>query len=189
MTMIKNNPLLKGASGMLGDVIVYRESRGQIIMANRPKRSGKRTANQEAVSDRFLEAVQYAKMKVADPEQKAEYQAVVNERVNSAYAAAVNDYLKAPVVKEVRLKRYKGNVGDVIVVKAVDDFKVTGVFVEIVSATGTALESGNAVLQEASVFEWTFTAATANAALPGTQVIVSATDKAGNETRTETVIA
>jgi len=42
MSKINNNPLLNGVSGMLGDVVVYRQVRGGVIMANKPKKTDRK---------------------------------------------------------------------------------------------------------------------------------------------------
>src|SRR6478736_6816710 len=118
MTKIKNNPLLKGASGMLGDVVVYRQVRGGVIMANRPKTTGNVTANQLAVREKFKKAANYAKKQIAVPASKAEYEAKITEKLNSAYAVAVKDFLTAPSVDQVDFSGYTGKVGDKILVQA-----------------------------------------------------------------------
>src|SRR5688572_18839379 len=101
MTKIKNNPLLKGLSGMLGDVVVYRESKGQMIMSNRPKKPEVPTSHQIKTKSRFMMAVQYAKGQMQDPDAKAEYQMAVTNKVISAYGVAMADYLKGPEITEV----------------------------------------------------------------------------------------
>ena len=53
MTKIKNNPLLKGASGMLGDVVVYRQVKGGVVMANKPKPPTSVSADQLEVQTKF----------------------------------------------------------------------------------------------------------------------------------------
>ena len=58
MSKIMNNPIMKGASGMLGDVVVYREVRGNLIMSNRPKRGRILTpTHEEAGSEKWKDFV------------------------------------------------------------------------------------------------------------------------------------
>jgi len=125
MSKIKNNPIMKGASGMLGDVVVYREFRGKLIMSNRPKKREVLTPQQAAIKSKFLRAVQYAKKQMADPVAKAEYEPGADSRFTSAYAAAVGDYLSAPVVNGIDVSRYGGSIGDDLLINATDNFKVT----------------------------------------------------------------
>ncbi len=188
MTKIKNNPIMKGASGMLGDVVVYREHRGNVVMSNRPKRSSILTPSQEHARSNFLRAVKYAKRQVADPVAKVEYQPSPTSRFTSAYAVAVSDYLTAPTISLVDVSRYAGAVGDVIFIKASDDFKVVSVFVTILKADGSVLEQGEAVLQPDGVEEYDYTATVAFPKAPGMKVVVAVRDKPGNVTTEEKVL-
>jgi hypothetical protein len=180
MSVIKNNPIMKGASGMLGNVVVYREQHGQLIMANKPAKRALLTLAQENAKERFLEAVQYAKAQMANPVAKAEYATGINDRRISAYAVAVSDYLKAPEVKSIDAKGYTGAAGDLISIKAFDDFKVLSVHVEIRNAADLILEQGEAVVTPFSPLLWIYTAQTPNGALVGTKIVAIATDRAGN---------
>ncbi len=189
MSKIQNNPLLKGASGMLGNVVVYREIRGKVVMSNRPrKRSGPVTPEQEAFRSKFLRAVQYARKQLESPATKAEYEAGITGSKFSAYIVALTDYLKAPVVNEVDISRYKGAVGDPILIRATDDFKVILVQVSVIGPDGALLERGEAVLQPDTFDDWRFAATVVNPSLAGTKIVVTAHDKAGNVTTAEKVV-
>ncbi len=188
MSKIKNNPIMKGASGMLGDVVVYREVRGNVIMSNRPKKSGVLTPHQETARSRFLRAVQFAKRQTANPVTKAEYQPDANSRFFSAYSRAMADYLSSPIIHNIDASRYGGVIGDEVLIRATDDFKVTLVNVSIFSAGGNLLEQGDAVLLQDAVEDYVYTATVANAALPGTKVLVTVRDKPGNLTVEEKVL-
>jgi len=189
MSKIQNNPLLKGASGMLGKVVVYREVRGRVIMSNRPKkRSGPITPEQENFRSRFLRAVQYARKQLESAVTKAEYQTGITESKFSAYLVALTDYLKAPVVNEVDASRYSGTVGDIIAIRATDDFKVVLLQVSIIGPAGNLLEFGDAILQPETFDDWRYAATVANATLEGSKIIVTARDKPGNVTTAEKVL-
>ena len=41
MGEIKNNPMMSTASGMVGNTVVFRQVRGKLFFANRPKRVSK----------------------------------------------------------------------------------------------------------------------------------------------------
>jgi hypothetical protein len=180
MTKIKNNPLLKGASGMFGDVIVYRQVKGGIIMANKPTVSTNISVNQLAVREKFKKAANYAKRQIAVPASKAEYTAKMTDKLNSAYAVAVKDFLTSPSIDQLDLSGYDGGIGDKILVQASDDFKVESVFVSILSASNAVLESGPAV-QNANG-EWEYTATVANANVATAKYQIQAKDKPGNVT-------
>lgn len=173
---------------MLGKVVVYREHRGKLVMSNRPKRTGILTPNQVQAKSRFLGAVKYAKKQMADPVSKQEYQPSPDSRFTSAYSRAVADFLTAPVISHVDVSRYQGAVGDKILIKASDDFKVTSVHVSILKPDGTLLEQGDAVLQDDSVDEYEYVATVAFPKAAGTKVIVAVRDKPANVTTSETVL-
>lgn len=178
MSKIKNNPIMKGVSGMLGAVVVYREYRGDVIMANRPKRRDVLTPHQEKTKSKFLRAVQYAKKQVADPVTKTEYQPGPQSRFTSAYSAALADYLGALVVTSIDNSLYSGAIGDTLLINATDNFKVTVVHVSIFSVDGTLLEQGNATLIENSIEEYAYTATV----VVGSKVLATVRDKPGNIT-------
>jgi hypothetical protein len=185
MAKINNNPLLKGLSGMFGDVVVYSERRGKMIMSNRPKKREESTEHQKLVKSKFLQAVQYAKGQMKNDAAKAEYAAAVNDKVMSAYAVAVADYLKGPEIITVNAKAYNGHIGDVIEVLAIDNFKVTEVIVEIRSASNQLIEEGPATITADNTLNWRYTARQENAESLGTKLIIRAKDKPGNMTEKE----
>jgi hypothetical protein len=188
MAKIKNNVLLRGASGMLGQQIVYREVNGQLIMANRPKKSGVLTAQQIIAKENFLQASLYAKGQVADPLSKAEYETGISDKCNSAYAVALTDYLKAPVIHTVETTGYSGKIGENVAIKATDNFKVTSVYVEIWSAANVMIEQGNATLDATNIVFWNYKTTALNVVLPGSTLVIKAKDKANNITTITVVL-
>lgn len=97
MSQIKNNLLLQGASGTLGKLFVFRVIRGRLVICNRPKKADKLTEHQTKMRDRFLKAVHYARIQMANPESKAEYAKNTNDNKHSAYVVALTDYMKPPI--------------------------------------------------------------------------------------------
>ena len=189
MSKLKNNPIMKGASGMLGNVVVYREQKnGKLIMANRPKKRDELTDHQKIQKSRFLQAVQYAKAQMADPLSKAEYETGINDKINSAYAAAMTDYLRGPEILEVNTSAYQGQISDKVLLNVFDNFKVTAVDVEIRTALDVLLEKGPAIQEAFNPLLWVYTTTVANNVLPGTKIIVRASDKPGNVTVMELVL-
>jgi hypothetical protein len=108
MTIIKNNPLLKGASGKLGETHSYRTVRGQLQMVNLPsERKGLSPAQQVTVS-RFVKASRYANGVKNNPEVLAEYQKRTSTKLFSAYLVAVKDSMTSPVVHYIKADDYTG---------------------------------------------------------------------------------
>jgi len=189
MSKIKNNPIMKGASGMLGKTVVYRQSKdGSVVMANKPRTSGYFTDKQLLVQSRFEAASQYANAQIKDPVSKAEYAAAGASKNRSAHQAAMTDYLRKPRMIDCNTDNYTGVVGTTIDVTAFDDFKLTSVQVKILSATGTVIEQGTAVSQTLTPSIYRYTATAANSTLRGSKIVVTLRDKPGNTTVTEKVL-
>lgn len=185
MPIITNNPAVAGASGMLGNNFVYRRLAGdRLCMANRPKkRKGGLSARQDVVVDRFSDATYYAKNKTAIPEFKALYRKGINknEGINSAYNVAINDYLKPPQIAGIDAKDYTGEAGQLIRVRATDDFMVESVTVIIVSAEDEVIEQGEAVARGKKGL-WRYATTVRNVNLKGRYVVAIAKDMPGNRT-------
>jgi hypothetical protein len=81
--------------------------------------------------------------------------------LTGAFAAAVGDYLKAPVVSAINTSKYTGKVNDVIAISADDNHKITAMQVTIVLPNGTALETGAATFLLGDI-DWTYKAKSAN---------------------------
>jgi hypothetical protein len=189
MSVIGNNPLLKGVSGMLANLIVFREVRGKTIIANRPKKTGILTPHQQKMKSRFINATQYAKKQMLNEQIKAEYAKGINDRKHSAYAVALTDYMTTPKVNDIGLSKYKGTIGDTITINATDDFKVTGVHVVILNSTGEVIEQGEAFRSHDETDEWRYVITTTNTTLSGTKITARATDRPGNIGSMEVVIS
>jgi signal peptidase I len=190
MPKIGNNPIMKGLSGMLGDVVVYREQRGTMVMSNRPKKPAAPTNHQKLQGSKFRQAVAYAHAQMEIPEAKAEYDARIdNKKFVSGFSVAVTDYLKGPEITAIEASEYRGQVGDPIVIVAIDNFKVTDVNVQIRSAADALIEEGPAIQNPANELAWIFATTQANAQLAGTKIVVRAKDKPNNVTTKELVLA
>jgi hypothetical protein len=178
-----NNSVITGKfRGTLGKELVFREWEGKTVVAKAPKRrQGGGTPGQEETKENFLLASRYAKavLKGQDQGIKDAYTAALRPRQN-LYSRAMEDFLSPPVVKIVDTSNYTGVTGSQIQIRAVDDFRVTGLQVEIHSANGTLLEKGNAV-QLTNGLDWTYTATQANNPLTGSKIKATATDVPGNK--------
>lgn len=178
-----NNSIVTGKfRGSLGKELVFREWEGKTVVAKAPKkRTGKSTPGQIITQDNFLLASKYGKAVKEGTDQglKDAYIAALRPRQN-LYSRAVEDFLTSPVVKTIGTSNYAGAVGDKISIRAVDDFRVTGVRLEIYAASGTLLEKGNAA-QQTNGIDWTYTVTQANNPLTGSKIKAIATDVPGNE--------
>ena len=178
-----NNSVITGKfRGALGKELVFREWEGKTVVAKAPgSREGDPTPAQAQAQERFLLASRYARavMKGEDQGIKDAYTAALRPRQN-LYSRAVEDFMSPPVVNSISTGKYTGASGSQITVRAVDDFRVTAVQVEIYTANGTLLEKGNAE-QQVNGIDWTYTATQANNPLTGSKIKAIATDVPGNE--------
>ena len=178
-----NNSVITGKlRGTLGKELVFREWEGKTVVAKAPKgREGDPTPAQAQTQERFLLASRYARavMKGQDQGIRDAYAAALRPRQN-LYSRAVEDFMSPPVVSSIGTGNYTGASGSPVTIRAVNDFRVTGVRVEIYAASGTLLEKGNAE-QQANGIDWTYTATQVNNPLTGSKIKAIATDVPGNE--------
>lgn len=189
MPVIKNNSLIKGASGAYQGEFVYKQRGGKTFIAGMPtvkKKKGKQKIQRE-VEWRFYSASAYATAVMNEPGLKAFY-AKKASGGNTAYNIAFRDYYRKPEVIEIDTINYNGVPGSQIAVKAVDDCKVTGVVVQIISADGVLIESGNATFVARNNARWIYTASQDNPELAGCRVTAVAKDIPENEGSLEKVL-
>jgi len=182
MAILKDNLLVRGASGNVGKQFVYRKRGNDTLLTKMPVRNedAPPTAKQEKARELFADAASYAQGAIADPELKEEYQKKAKPGTN-AYNIAFRDYLKAPVVKDIDTAKYNGTPGSTIGIVAKDDFRVAEVMVSIRTATGELVEEGNATLNPVKRNKWIYTAKQSNGTLKGSVVHVTALDLPGNQ--------
>jgi hypothetical protein len=181
-----DNSIITGKfRGSLGKQLVFREWEGKTVVAKSPKgRSGDPTAAQAERQEKFQAATRYALSvtKGNDQDLAHAYANALRPRQN-VYSRAIEDFMSSPVVKIISTRGYTGALGDKIVIRATDDFRVTKVQVEILAPDGTLLEAGNAE-QNINGIDWTYTATITNpagAGLAGTKIRAIAFDVPGNE--------
>lgn len=185
-----NNSITKRLKGSLGKELVFRVWDGKTIVSKAPgPRKGDPTPAQAANEEKFLLAALYAKaiFNSGDQSFAEAYASALKPRQN-VYARATQDFLNCPVVKSIDTSSYKGIAGDKITIRAVDDFRVTGVQVQIFSPIGALLEKGDAV-QHVNGIDWTYTAKELNTIVAGSTIKAIAVDIPGNEGSLETVLS
>lgn len=189
MAKVKRNLLTEGLSGMIGGMLVFRAVGESTIVAKAPVASAKRSEEQQQHRKRFKDAATFAHFQMADATTKAAYKALVKNRSRvSPYNLAVKDYFKAPDITEIDHSGYSGGQGGTIRVRAVDDFRVKSVSVEILDGNGGLVERGEAVPQTNKV-DWVYTSTTAKGLGGGyAKVVARAKDLPGNETTKEEAV-
>jgi len=86
------------------------------------------------------------------------YETIVEERDSNAYAVAFTDFFVEPSIKPLDLSQYKGQVGNPILIRAVDDIGPAGMEVTLTANDGTQIEKGKAVEAGVRTGLWTYTA-------------------------------
>ena len=186
MAKVGNNILTHGLSGMVGDLIVFRQRDGKTIVSSKPEHHGPMSEAQLQHIQKFQEAVIYAKSVLGDPEKRDAYKHAAKQG-QSAYNVALADFLKAPHIEEIDVSGYNGQPGSRIRVRAVDDFKVAEVSVVIQDADGKELEHGKA---ECTVngLDWIYTTTVLNDHLTDDKIIVRVSDTPGHLVESSKVI-
>lgn len=165
-------------SAMLGQSVVVRNVRGQCIVTNRRiRRHLEPTKGQKAMRNKFHAASDYAKGQLAIPKSAEMYTRAITPRKRSAYLVAMSDFLNAPKVHEIDARSYRGHVGDIIRIKATDDFMVTDVKVIIVNPRGEEIETGEAVADSRHVNTWKYRVSVENPDRLGTIIRAKACDR------------
>jgi len=189
MSKSLNNPLTEGLSGKLGKSLVFRRVGGKTVLAVAPgPQTGEPTEQQVAQRNRFRMASAYATAQMDDPATKSLYEEVARRKqFKSARTLAVADYFHAPSILLVDTSAYTGVVGSKILIHAEDELEVRTVSVDLVNAAGVTIEKGWAIQRHKSAV-WEYAASVENTSLPGTKVVVKATDRPGNGAVKEMVL-
>jgi hypothetical protein len=178
MQKVKFNKLIDNISGRVGDLIFY-QADGQNLSRTVPQATlEERSVKQEANSGRFTAAQRYAATALADPALKAAYKALCRGHQNPRNLA-IRDAMRPPVVGSIHLEGYAGKPGQVVQVKATDDFRVAEVKVTIRGPQGELIEEGLAELKS-DKGDWCYTARMEVPSGQTVSVTAAAKDNPGN---------
>lgn len=170
----------------MGKELVFRQRAGQTVISLPPvARPDKPTLAQQAMRQRFRQAVRYARMVIANPALKEVYLDSIRYGAN-AYNTAITDCLTAPVITRIDLSNDGVSSGNIIRIWADDDFKVISVKVALFSAAGDLLEEGPAVADAENC--WRYTVIADAVTLAGGRVSAEVSDLPGNVGRKEIVV-
>ena len=171
-----NNIVMHGASGKLGNQIVFRQGKGgQTIIAVKPAATRTFTPIQLTHQEAFRHAIAYAK----SAKEENIYLTKAQGTTMTAFNAAVADWFNKPQVLEIDTTSWTGAVGETIRVKAQDDTHIAKVRVQLVSAGGSVIEEGDAA--QADWLWWEYTTTTSlEGNIADTTVKATAHDLPGN---------
>lgn len=173
---------------MFGGQVVFKVRKGKRFVSSPPNVNPNRkpTPNQLAAQERFKMASQYANDAIQDAATKFMYQQAAGKR-QTAQNMAFKDAYNPPEVRSVITAGYTGLPGGIIVIHAIDDFRVASVKVSIVDVSNKLVEEGDAVLDKGGVI-WVYTAKVSNNSLLGCKVQVLVFDVPENRAFLEVIL-
>ena len=187
MSRCNENVITRQNKGRLANVVLQRNG----IMRSRPyitKRVW--SENQVLHLSRFQCAKEYGRRAMADAGMSAFYQEHLSgfKRNRSAfigvYQLAIMDFMKPPVIRNVRLHNTSFSNPGVIEISTYDDFTVTRVAVQLISADGIILEEGDAV-EKVGLLECLYSVRDKSTLKPGNILRVRAWGYPGNLTEND----
>ena len=180
MAISYNNQITKYFHGRVGDIIL-KDYGGKSVMTKRPDCSKVvRSERQLDNNDLFRKAVKYGQYAIRTPD-LFKYYTKIKKNNQSAYNAAVSDFLLRPKVEAIDLGGYVGVEGNKIGIRAWDKYKVESVSVMILNKMAQVIEKGMAVARPFSGGrEWDYIATQENLDYQSGRVIVRVSDLPGN---------
>jgi hypothetical protein len=168
-------------AALLRKKIIVRRINGELYLAQFSIDKKKRipTAAQIKQTNKFSAAATYAREALANPELQKIYQSKATQK-RPAFNRAFTDYLKPPEIRRIDASAYNGKVGSTITIKAIDDFQIKAVDVNIFNAEGDLVEKGPAMIDPIYRFKWIYTATKRNKILKECMIKVVAKDHAEN---------
>jgi hypothetical protein len=183
MAKVKYNVVTHGVTGKIGDLLQFRQRHGRTIIAKIASRSNNVTTGQQMVRDKFRLAAAYAKSAMMDPQLKKLYGLRAGGEITS-YNLAIKDFFEPPVIKTVNTEAYHGQVGNTIIINAMDDTEVKEVRVQIFDSDDSLMEEGLAI-RDGEEDNWIYTVTVFLNPTAMGRLIVEAFDLPGNKTSYE----
>ena len=164
MAKVRDNIVVRGLSGSIGDVVLQHMPDGKTYVRSRPDFSRRKfSKGQKKHQSRFQEAVAYARDAAKS---KPIYAKLAAGTTKSAYNFALSDWFNPPVIHTIERKRGR------IRVEASDNVMVTRVQVTVLDEKGKVVEKGEAVKADERWWEYVTSA--------DGKVMAEAWDLAGN---------
>jgi len=170
MAKVRNNPVVRGINGSLGNLVFRQMPDGSTYISGKHDFSRRKLSQgQQDHHSRFQRAVMYARDAAKS---QPIYAQLAAGTILSPYNIALSDWFHPPVIHEVKCEEGR------ILVNATDNVLVVRVFVTILNEEGEIREKGEGLRGEGDWWEY-------GSATEG-RVRVEARDLAGNVTRQET---
>jgi len=169
MAKVRNNPMIEGISGSIGNLVFRQMPDGSTYISKKHDFSRRKfSQGQKDHQSRFKQAVAYAREAAKSQPIYAE---LATGTVMSPYNIALSDWFNPPVIHKVEWK--KGSIR----IEASDDVMVASVRVMILDEEGKVVVKGEAIKIKGDWWEY----------MPAAEgkVVVEARDLAGNVVRKE----
>jgi hypothetical protein len=164
MAKVIRNPVVRGISGGIGNLVFRQMPDGSTYVSGKPDFSRRKfSKGQKDHQSRFQRAVAYAREAAKT---QPIYAQLAAGTIMSAYNFALSDWFNPPVIHAIERKRRR------IRVEASDNVMVTRVQVTIFDGKGKVVEKGNAAQVENNLWEFVATA--------DGKILAEAWDLAGN---------
>ena len=187
MSRCNENMITRRNKGRFANVVFQRNG----IMRSRPDITNRVWSENQVVHlNRFQCAKEYARQALVNEEISAFYLGNLSrfKRNRSVfvgvYQLAIMDFMKPPVIRNVRLNNASFNNPGVIEISVYDDFTVTRVAVQLISADGIILEEGDAV-EKVGLLECLYCVRDKSTLKPGNILRVRAWGYPGNFTEND----
>jgi hypothetical protein len=170
MAKVRNNPVVMGLSGSLGNLVFRQMPDGSTYVSKKHDFSRRKfSQGQKDHQSRFRQAVMYAR---AAAKSEPVYAELAAGTIMSPYNLALSDWFNPPVIH--RIERKEGRIR----VWASDNVMVTKVHVMILDEDGKVTEKGEGIKGRGDWWEYVPDA-------EGKVVVAEARDLAGNVARKE----
>ncbi len=177
MAKIKLNDALAALQGKFGKV-VFKQINGKFFATRYAKTQKPRTEKQKAWNARFRRASLFAKAVKSDSRLRAFYEPIAQARNCRLREVVLSDAFGDPEITAVDFSGYAGQPGDVIRIRATDNYGVVNVNVWLRGPNGIA--EFEKAAQEGQTDLWLYTATTAMPPDSPVKVRVVASDRPGN---------
>ncbi len=182
MTKVRFHGPVAGFSGAMGEMVFADNETKNRTIAYMKKHYPPTQAQLDHRAF-FKECALRAQAALTDPATYAFYAAIAQVKDSTPQIVALTDFLVRPTIKPLNLTKYKGQVGDIITIRATDDIGLADMDVALIATDGTVIEQGKAIEDGTGTGMWIYTA-TQPVAL-GTDIFieVAGVDHAGTEAK------
>ena len=132
--------------GELARVILRRYGKRQIYAKPRAPSSRPPAESMLATRRIFTEAAAYSTGVFRNPARRAPFEARVAAAGAQVYPTIATEFLKNPIIREVKIEGYHGHTGDMLAVLACTDLSLAAVHGVLRRGDDTVVEEGDVVL-------------------------------------------